>query len=295
MKYILCTLLLLIYVSCSQEIDIELPYYDSKVVVDGWIETGQPAKIILTNSSAYFNTYDSATIRDLFINNAKITLENNDGDSEILTLFKDDNYFPPFIYKSTKIRGEENKEYSIKIESKNRIITASTSIPSKPTVEEVTMILETDTTAIINATLKNNVDETTYYYNEISVKHFSTHFHASTSPLTNNNKQNQEKITYQIKRSNQPNPLSIFDIDSNRNLPRTSFYYADTVMVKISRIDKRSKDILANIFLDELNYGNPFALVNQQTKTNIDGGIGRWTGMASRTYRMHIKQETTQN
>lgn len=288
MRYTLFTFLLLACIACSQDIEIEMPAYNAKVVVDGWIETGQPAKIMLTNSSAYFSTYDSATIRNLFINNAKITLECNDGISEILTLFRDDNYFPPFVYRSIKIKGEENKEYTLKIESRGRIITATTSIPEKPIIDKVEMKFKTDTTTTINATIKNSLGQTCFYYNEIKAINFDTHFHASTSPLMNNSKQTDEYFTYQVKRSNQPDPLNIFNIDTERNIPRTEFYYTDTVFVKISKIDEESHDIFANILLDELNYGNPFALVNQQTKSNINGGIGRWTGMASKTYRVYI-------
>ncbi len=276
---------------CTKEIEIDLGSYTPQVVVDGWIETDGKAHVFLTRSSAYLTHYDSASIRNLFINNAKITLTCSDGRSEILTLYKQDEFFPPFVYKSIGIRGEENKSYGLTVETNQQIITAETSIPEKPSVENMTMSLSSDTTAIINATLNDNALGEDFYYTQILVHGYDSTFHASNNALITDINKNGELIDFLVKRKTQPDPLNIYKIDDDRNIPELEYYYTDTVEVKISTIDKTSYQVLQSLYLDEYNFGNPFAFVNQSTVTNIEGGIGRWTGMASKTYLMYVKEE----
>ncbi len=290
MKYLIYISLIIVTLSCSKEIEVDLGNYETKIVVDGWIETNSKAHVILTKSSAYFTTYDSASIRNLFLNTAKITLSCNDGQSEILTLYKQDEFFPPFVYKSVSIVGEENKSYTLSIETGDKIITAETTIPTKPDIESVRMSLLSDTTTTINATINDDVSENNYYFNQILVRHYDSLFHASKNALYNDNQANGGLIESEVKRSTQPDPLNIYGIDTNRNIPSDEYYYTDTVEVKISAIDKESYTVLQSLYLDEYNSGNPFAFVNQQTVTNVDGGIGRWTGMASRTYLVYLKE-----
>lgn len=276
-------------ISCTKVIEIDLPDYETKVVVDGWIETNQPAHIFLTNSSPYFSDYDSASIRNLFINTAKVSLICSDGNSEILTLFKQDEFFPPFVYKSVEIIGEENKSYQIIIETNGEKITAETTIPSKPDMDKMEIEFVSDTTTTINAFINGNTENSIYYYSEIFTQNFDTQYHPSQNPLFSNARTNGEDLKHSVHRSNQPDPLNLFNIDDKRDLPRKEYHYTDSIKVKISCIDETSYKVLNAIYVDNFNNGNPFALVNQKTETNIVGGIGRWTGKASRSYYMYIK------
>ena len=71
--------------SCNDELTLNLPLPDDKIVIDGWIDGGQYAKVLLTRNSPYFSSIDSASLRDLVLTAAKVTL--TDGDkTEILIL-----------------------------------------------------------------------------------------------------------------------------------------------------------------------------------------------------------------
>ena len=91
MKHLYYLLLLGILNACSSEFEIEQLDYEPKVVVDGWIENNGQAKVYLTYSSPFLTQYDSTTIRETFLNNAKVTLSTDD-ETEILTLYKEDSY-----------------------------------------------------------------------------------------------------------------------------------------------------------------------------------------------------------
>jgi len=46
-------LFLFIMVSCTKEIDLTQEVYERKIVVDGWIENGRSAQVLLTMSSPF--------------------------------------------------------------------------------------------------------------------------------------------------------------------------------------------------------------------------------------------------
>ena len=82
----------------------------------------------------------------------------------------------------------------------------------------------------------------------------------------------------------EPDPLNLNDQDTSRNLPDYEFYRNDTVNIRISSVDVNSYNVLYDIYIDNANSTNPFSFVNKNTSTNIEGGIGRWTGLGTREF-----------
>ncbi len=278
--------LMITLVSCSKEIEIEQPLYESKVVVDGSISNDDYANIILTRSSPFLTEYDSASIRNTFLNYAKVTLYSSKGETEILTLFRRDEFFPPFVYRSVDIKGEVGVTYDLEIEVNDKIIRASTKIPKIPEVSKVEIIPVTDTTMNFKAFIKDDQELLNYYYTQIKIKNVDRNFHSSAFPLFNDYNNNGKVIETSIFRSEEPDPLNLNANDTTRNLPRYEFYRTDTVFLRFSAIDKNSYNVLYDIYLDQVNSANPFSFVNKNTSTNIIGGIGRWTGMGSIEYML---------
>ncbi len=276
-------------ISCTKEIELEQESYERKIVVDGWIENGKSAQVFLTRSSPFLTEYDSASIRNTFLNYAKVTLKTGSGETEVLTLSREENFFPPFVYKSIKIKGKIGEQYQLEVLYQGKVVTAQTSIPSLPEVKEVWCSSVSDTSMIIKAKLKDNIEESNYYYSQINVKHFDTRFHPSNDPLTNDNLFDGEEIDLQIKRKKQPDLLKIYNVDK-RYLLLYEFGLTDTVYVKVSHINKESYEVLNGIYTNAMVEGSPFSFVDQKTNTNIEGGIGRWTGLASRNYLIYYQK-----
>jgi len=290
MRYLIIILIALM--SCSKEVEIEQPAYESKIAVDGWIEDGDFANVILTRSSPFLTDYDSASIRNTFLNYAKVTLIAGNGDSEVLTLFRKDEFFPPFIYKSIRLKGKPGESYQLKIEVSGETITANTSIPDTTIVNSIHMIPASDTTVTIEAIIEDAAGQENYYYTEINTLNVDTRFHPSAQPLATGHAFNGQTTTLSVGRSNQPDPLNIYNIDAKRNLPRLEFAITDTVFVKVSCLDKNAYQVLNAIYLDHLNSDNPFSFIEKKTATNIEGGIGRWTGQASVTWMVFWKKNS---
>src|SRR5664279_2807649 len=94
----------LFLLSCSNEIELKQPDYESKIVVDGYIESNGFANVYLMRSSPFLTEYDSASVKATFMNAAKVTLTCSNGDSEILTLFRQNTFFPPFVYRTIRMK-----------------------------------------------------------------------------------------------------------------------------------------------------------------------------------------------
>jgi hypothetical protein len=146
-KYLL--LISIILFSCQEEITLELPKADDKLVIEGSIENGFPPYIIITKNGGYFDPIDNETFDNLFVNDiesVEIWYNDNDGvklDSVILeqiTFFEslppiytdidyltslDENGVPPSLYDFSK----SGRTYYLEIKWNNQVISSSTTIP----------------------------------------------------------------------------------------------------------------------------------------------------------------------
>ena len=91
MKYYLIFIVSLILFSCQEEITLDLPQAEMKLVVEGAIEPGFPPYVILTQNQGYFDEIDIDTYSDLFVNNVdtvKVWYYKDSGEKEIKFLSK---------------------------------------------------------------------------------------------------------------------------------------------------------------------------------------------------------------
>lgn len=79
--YILLTVLALanLMVACNleKEVTIDLPEYESKYVLECYLEPGKPFQLLLSRSSPYFAPFDTATadlLQNLLVNGAKVSI-----------------------------------------------------------------------------------------------------------------------------------------------------------------------------------------------------------------------------
>lgn len=276
-------LILIFLTACTKEIEIEQVVYSPKIVVDGWIENDNYAKVYITRSSPYLSDYASTSIMETFINHAKVSITDSDGNSEILTLFRESNIFPPFVYKTVRLKGNIGKEYHLTIEVENKVIQAKTSIPSPPDVVSLSATSLSDSTYIINS-IVSPPKGISCYYSQTKILHENEQIHASAIPLVKIKNSNNSLYWFNILRKLEPDPLHLKpEIPDSLRISRPVHEYlnSDTVLVKISTIDEESFNILNALYIDQLNNNNPFSFTNEGTATNIEGGIGHWTGLAS--------------
>jgi hypothetical protein len=281
MKHLLLTFLVLIAASCSKEVEIEQPPYTQKIVVDGYIEQGKPAFVFLTLSSPFLTNYDSVSIRQSFLNYAKVVVESSKGEEEVLTLFRQDSFFPPFVYRTVEIEGEVGITYTLKITVLGKEVTAVTTIPQPPALKEVRYNAENDSMGYLEVLHQRPTSGVLYMFAQIRSTKVDKAFHPSSNPMLSIQAANDESVWQQVWRSRE----SMLYFSNPKNYYYQPDYHpyqyinTDTIWLKLGAVDSVSFNVLLSMFMDLSNRENPFAFNGNKIQTNIEGGIGRWTGI----------------
>ena len=112
---------------CSQDVSTSSL---SQLVVEGWIDAGGFPVVKLTRTIPLSDDALSLDSLSRYMDRwAKVTI--SDGErTEVLAGRYDKKYFPPFIYTTYDMRGEEGREYSLRVEaSDGKVAEARTRIP----------------------------------------------------------------------------------------------------------------------------------------------------------------------
>ena len=168
MKYYLFVFLSLFFLSCQDEITLDLPKAENRLVVEGYIEPGFPPYVILTNNQGYFDPIDTDTYNDLFVNLSDLDtievfyLDENGNKEDSIFLKQIPEYLqqlipgfdslPPiytdldYINNSNYTFSKEERTYHLKIKWNNQIITSETYIP-KATLLDCLWVEQTERTS----------------------------------------------------------------------------------------------------------------------------------------------------
>jgi len=147
-SYFLILILSFAFIACEEAIDLELPEYENDIVLYGELVTGESPKILLTESTGYFEPLNSRD-RLKVINDAQVIL--NDGSQTynlsfdpVMTSYT--YWLENFVaYTSAFLGGytndviiEEGKTYTIEVKHNERTITGKTTIPKKVILNDAT-------------------------------------------------------------------------------------------------------------------------------------------------------------
>ena len=275
MKKYLLFVFAIIITSCSSDNVSEQKSRESKLVVEGWIEEGDYAQVLLSSSIPVTDVIDSTNILNHAIRAAKITI--SDGTtSEVLRVKTDKNRVPPFVYFGSTLKGEAGKQYSLKIEYLNRIVEATTIIPGTVSLKSAEYVkkVETDTTGYVFVKFDDPINEKNYYQIATKIDGEEPIFVPSFYGNLDDKNFTTSLISVQINRG-----VLLF--------PKTKFtpYFADGDLIHV-KLRTQNKDALDfwNSWQNEIvNSRNPIYPANTSLKSNIKGGIGIWVGYGQST------------
>ncbi|MFB9078792.1 DUF4249 domain-containing protein [Flavobacterium procerum] len=269
MKKYLLVFFIVIMASCAKD-DLGIKSTESKIVVEGWIEEGDYANVLLSTSIPVTDAVDSTNVLNHVIRSAKITI--SDGDhTEVLKVKNDKNRIPPFVYFGDILKGEAGKEYSIKIEYLNKVVEAVTTIPKTVPLISAEYIKEktADTTGYIFVKFNDPAGEKNYY--QIATKIDKVEPVFVPAFYGNLDDKNFETASVGIK--------------VNRGVllfPEGKFnpYFEDgqQILVKLRTQTKEALDFWNSWQNEIVNSKNPIYPSNSSLKSNIKGGIGIWAG-----------------
>ncbi|MFC2089540.1 DUF4249 domain-containing protein [Bacteroidota bacterium] len=257
--------------SCSDPLEIKLTEPDDLIVVDGWIEYGRQARVFLTMNSPYFTSIDSASLRNLVLSRALVTLDDGEK-SEVLILRKDERYFPPYYYAGNTIYGDTGKTYTLTAFFGEKTATAKTTVPSKVDIKRTSFKLLEDSDSLGNAVLVFDDPENEKNYYRIFSKRLGKEdrFYPTMVIALNDQYFNGEEVTFSFA---QP-PSSFLSTEG-----ASYFSIEDTVVVKLVTMDQASFNFWDTYQQEVLNATNPFASSMINLESNIEGaGLGVWAG-----------------
>ena len=142
-----------------------------RLVVDGRIEQGHSAVVMLSQSIPYNDSYSENVYRKMAIWGAKVTIVNGDR-REVLTSRRDSHYPTEFVYTGSQITGEVNETYTIEIEYSGHSWRAECTILPPIELHDIEVVAEGEDKYSIKATLPPSpypcsidcsIDGSTYY------------------------------------------------------------------------------------------------------------------------------------
>ena len=276
-----CILVQAFFSGCEKELDLDLPVTPSKLVVEGWIENGRIAEIILSHSAPYFSAIDSNSLPSFAESHAKITLRSGT-DAEILTLSPNQAYFPPLVYRSEEMKGEAGNVYSIEVVLEGDTITASTTIPQPVLLDSVWFARDPGKGENGRLWIRLTDEGSTVDYYRLLYKRKgkdSTYVATNISTFSDG-LFNGTAIEMGFKRG----------ITNMISLEEEYFFtVGDTVSVKFCTIDNEQFEFW-NVYQNKvIASANPLATSNNQLISNVSGGLGIWSGYGATYYLVYAK------
>ena len=261
--------------SCEKEVEINFPEAEQEIVVDGWIEQNKQPVVVLTRTMPYFAELDSATFRSLVVSKASVKVI-CDGEEEFLTFQKDTSYFPPWIYRGLKLRGEAGKTYHLEIVVYDDTLTAQTTLPNPPKLDSIWSEPSplVDTIRQLKIRFTDNPHEENYYRIFSRIRDQDPYFEPAYASTLKDHNFNGEEV-------NMPVLKGYVSDHSNEDI-----FYPQNVQVelKFCCIDKVSYEFWKVSQFEKLNALNPFASSTNNVEGNITGGKGIWCAYGASYY-----------
>ena len=270
-------LLLFLFWSCEAD-DYTITEGTSKIVVEGWIDEGDVARVLLSRSIPMTDLVDSANIMRYAIRSAMVIV--TDGEIyDTLRLTSAPRYFPPFLYVGSKIVGKTNGKYTLIVNTLNRRLTAETVIPPSIPIDNVSYVRTNPTDTIGNLIVEftSPVDQQNYFQIATMLEGHDNIFVPCLYANFNSRNFVSSNVSVQITRGVTVFPQTNFEMHFNDG---------DRIRVRLRTMHKEGFDFW-NIWQNELiNAQNAIFPANTSLKSNINGGIGIWCGYGQSTVRI---------
>lgn len=272
-----------LFVSCEKDVDIDLPQPEAKLVVEGWIENDAYPVVVLTRNSSYFAPIDTNYLMDsLFITNATVVVSNGFESDTLLPQFDFFNYahqvWPFFYYKGSKFKGTENGQYWLTITAEGQTITGFTTIPAKHSFDSLWWKAEpvSDSLGYIWARFTDDPNEKNYY--RIFTHRLGRDF--ADVPLFGSTYDDVFFAGQSIDFSMFRGMNSLTNDSAYSDEEFGLFRKGDSVVVRLSCMDREHYDFWRTVEQESFSGGNPFA--NPVTiRHNVEGAIGVFGGYGS--------------
>lgn len=255
---------ILLMASCGKQ---EQPP-QSQLVMEGWIENGGHPIVLLSESLTVRDGMEVSPrdLMDHLAKWAKVTV--SDGEKEvILTGMADSDYFPPYIFTTSRITGEVGKSYSIKVEYKDYVATATTSIP-KPVPIDTLYVEKASADSLCSVICGFTDPEEKGNYYKVFTKTTGTDMHYHPSALSSAS----DDIL------SGPSKIRLFSTQRLLDfIDKPNLKVGEELWVKLYTMDRPAYDFWNNFEMTiASNIANTY--YNHDLTGNVQGALGYWNG-----------------
>ena len=284
----------LLTLGCQREIDMELPEYQPKLVVEGTIENGSPAMVLLTRSIPYFAEINMETLRDSVLitgSKARVFMTSETGQTEELRfqLSPDAPYYVAFMGKN--VIGQEETHYTLRVEYDGKTYTAETYIPKTFDLDSIgfdqSAEILNEEQATIRMQITDPADEENYYafFCKVKCPTLQDRLWISGLPVAFDDRTfNGLTFNYELTRLGYSTLLyGMMDDSQQEAFGRRTFRPGDTVYVKRTQIDYHTYRYLLSAGSEAAMGSNPFTNpMPAVTNFDSDEVLGHWSGFAAK-------------
>ena len=278
---------ILLGLSACEDYDIQLPDYERKLVVEGFIEQNQFPVVYLSYSSDYYDAIDSATFLDFVEGSARVKVSDGENE-EILIRFSNDNSFPIFSYEGRNLRGEVGKTYYLEVISRGDTVTAQTTIPEPVDFDSLWFQLADGEDSLGNIWGKFSDDPFRDNYYRVFTQTLSVDkkYIPVYQSVVGDRSFNGETFSFALLKGTE----SI----TEPNLEEDIFYRrGDTVNIKLTTMDKIHFDFWRTLERELYLALSPFSSSGNEIITNMHSAngeaLGVWGGYGASYHRVIIE------
>lgn len=268
-RYTLIIVGLLLLVGCIKE-QTQDDSFRHRLVVDGRIEQGRGAVVMLSQSMPYESSYDKDTYRKMAIWAAKVTIVHGDK-REVLTSRSNSDYPTEYIYTGHVITGEVGESYTLEIEYSGRSWRSECTISPAIELKNIEVVAEGNNEYSIKAILPPS-----QYPCSIDCSLNGSQYYAPTLLGTYAPSDTEREITI-----NRPSDEFL------REGYTTYFSREDIVNIRVNTLSDFGYSYWRKWEDNFINSVNPVFPSTSNLPTNIsNNGIGIWSGYGTTYYHL---------
>lgn len=281
----LCLGFAIVLLGCEHQ--IELPDYERKLVVEGYIEQGRFPVVYLTYSSSYYSPIDSSAFLDLVEGSARVKVSDGE-ETEVLIRFSNGNIFPTYVYEGRDIRGEVGKTYYLEVISRGDTVTATTTIPEPAEFDSLWYELSTEHDSRVNiwARLTDNYATENYYRFFTRVKGHDTQYYPTHKSVIRDAFFQGESFELSLLRGAGNTLEPTFDAG-------VFFDLGDTVDVRLTTMDNAHFEFWNDLEREQYLALSPFSSAGNDITSNLHSAkgqaLGVWGGYGASYYRIVLQ------
>lgn len=281
-KHYCFVLLCMLLLGCQREDPIV-----SHLIVEGWIEPGEHPVVMLHRSCPY-SQIDTAyqdvqdLVEDYLIPFGKVTI--SDGDTTVvLTGRVSRDYMPPYTYSSVYMKGEVGKTYRLTAQYRDFYATAQTTIPLQAGFDSILVEQHGDDRMSIVGVINQAAPRSHY----LIFVHYPSQPQYQLCPL--GVIATPDSIT-----DLRINVYSPYSSDKQMSFSNAMFRKSDSgIFIKIASVSEEEFAFWESFAATSLTAGTLFVPMRQNIHSNIQGGIGYWSGMGSTEYFVQLSHTRT--